>query len=114
MATRYPPLVWMMVYQADVRMRLENFESIRRAEVLKAAMGGKSLMFVEARPWNFVFRQATRDETAEDSRHKAPTIGVMPGSSTCLNQCRSREQHQLEQPRHVHSRLELRSMTLVR
>eukprot|EP00971_Amphidinium_carterae_P289756 5753749-Amphidinium_carterae.1 len=42
MATRYIPAVWMLVYQADVRMRLENFERIRRAAVLKAAMGGKS------------------------------------------------------------------------
>eukprot|EP00971_Amphidinium_carterae_P002052 40676-Amphidinium_carterae.1 len=65
MATRYTPAVWMLVYQADVRMTLGNFERRRRAEVLKAAKGGKSPMSRSA-PLEFWY--SASDDLAEGAR----------------------------------------------
>eukprot|EP00972_Heterocapsa_arctica_P088135 12997205-Heterocapsa_arctica.AAC.1 len=54
-ATRYPDgePVWTVLYQAEVRMRSEHMERIRRTAIATNPPG-----YDEARPWNYVWRQA--------------------------------------------------------
>eukprot|EP00435_Cladocopium_sp_Y103_P047095 s2113_g13.t1 len=66
LAERYGSRVWSVIYQGDVRCRLEHMERLKRN--LKAehdrvvASGGKS-DYDEDRPWNQVWAKATADET---------------------------------------------------
>lgn len=66
LAERYGPRVWSVIYQGDVRCRLEHMERLKRAlntkhdKVINA--GGKS-DYDEQRPWNQVWARATADET---------------------------------------------------
>eukprot|EP00435_Cladocopium_sp_Y103_P055167 s446_g18.t1 len=66
MAERYGPRVWSIVYQADVRCRLEQMERLKRklvAENEAAVAAGGSTDYDEKRPWNAVWARATADES---------------------------------------------------
>ena len=56
MHERYGSRCWWLVYQADVRMRSEHFERIRRRLEAKPEHG-----YSTANPWNAVFAAAVRD-----------------------------------------------------
>ena len=75
----YGPDCWFIVYTADVRMRSEQFERLRRRleETHVLAGGGATAhppsIYVPARPWNAVFAEAVADKAWWDSnlREKA-------------------------------------------
>lgn len=57
---RYGPKVWAIVYQADVRFRLELLERVKRecaAEHNVALGNGSSTPFDPKRPWNYPWRR---------------------------------------------------------
>ena len=65
-AARYGPEVWALVYQTDVRARLEHMERVRRIGAsarAQAVDAGGTHAFNPNHPWEWVFRQ-----TAEDSQ----------------------------------------------
>ena len=62
--TMYGPSIWPIIYQADVRMRSEQFERIRRAaeiELSRLPPGVKHAFYDPAKPWDGVFAMAIRD-----------------------------------------------------
>ena len=67
----YGHACWWLIYQADLRMRAEEFERIRRrldAQRAQAHSAGAPLVTLDAiiddnQPWDAVFRAATTDET---------------------------------------------------
>ena len=66
LAARYGPRVWSVIYQGDVRCRLEHMERLRRSlkaehDRIKAAGGTSD--YDEKRPWNQVWAKAAADET---------------------------------------------------
>ena len=66
LAERYGVKVWSIVYQADVRCRLEHMERLKRdlvAEHEKITNAGGTSTFNPKRPWNAVFAKAIADET---------------------------------------------------
>ena len=65
-AARYGPQAWALVYQTEVRARLEHMERVRRngAAARRAALAaGGTHPFNPDLPWEWVFRQ-----TAEDNK----------------------------------------------
>ena len=61
---------WAIVYEADVRMRQEHFERIRRALDLHIASGlplppGTALRYDAQHPWNLVFAMAINTQFTE-------------------------------------------------
>ena len=61
---RFGPSCWLLLYQADIRMRLEHFERIRRrgaAYLAKSALTGASCGFNENQPWEWVFRESLNE-----------------------------------------------------
>ena len=63
-AYRYGQEVWALIYQIDVRARLEHMERIRRlgsAARAQAVEAGGSHAFDPAVPWEWVFRQTAED-----------------------------------------------------
>jgi hypothetical protein len=61
----YGPECWFILYTADVRMRSEQFERIRRRleEAHKSgASGSNSVAFEQNRPWNSVFAESVLDK----------------------------------------------------
>ena len=58
-ARTYGKDVWLIIYQADVRCRLENFERIRR-RLLSEQESRLNPKFTE-KPWNVIFREAVKD-----------------------------------------------------
>eukprot|EP00435_Cladocopium_sp_Y103_P026713 s4904_g6.t1 len=66
LAERYGQKVWSVIYQADVRCRLEQMERLKRklaAEHEAAVTAGKTTDFDDKRPWNAVWAHAVNDET---------------------------------------------------
>ena len=67
----YGHTCWWLIYQADLRMRAEEFERIRRrleAQRTQAESAGAPLITLDAiidynQPWDAVFRAATTDDT---------------------------------------------------
>ena len=57
LAQRFGPSCWDLVYVADVHMRSEQFERIRRKFLQNPEYG-----FTKASPWNAVFAQAVRED----------------------------------------------------
>jgi len=53
---RYGPSIWVLLYQADVRMRLEHMERLRRIGQSKAPAD-----FDAAKPWEWVWQESLRD-----------------------------------------------------
>lgn len=73
---RYGPKVWAIVYQADVRFRLELLERVKRecaAEHDLATQNGSSTPYDPNRPWNYTWQKALsmdsfwREEVVEPS-----------------------------------------------
>ncbi|CAE8677873.1 unnamed protein product, partial [Polarella glacialis] len=60
---------WFLVYQADVRMRSEHFECLRRRLAAKPEWN-----YSGARPWNAVFAQAVRESEFWATEVKEPAI----------------------------------------
>ncbi|CAE8690656.1 unnamed protein product, partial [Polarella glacialis] len=60
---------WFLVYQADVRMRSEHFERLRRRLAAKPDFN-----YSGARPWNAVFAQAVRESEFWATEVKEPAI----------------------------------------
>ena len=73
--TTYGPNAWPVIYQADVRMRSEQFERIRRKAEITRDPG-----LDRARPWDFVFHRAVNDHTywAEEVQEKAVLLLARP------------------------------------
>lgn len=66
LAERYGQRVWSVIYQGDVRCRLEHMERLKRnlkAEHDRVLRAGGTSDFDESRPWNQVWAKATQDET---------------------------------------------------
>jgi hypothetical protein len=65
MAERYGTRVWSVIYQADVRCRLENMERIKRnlkTERDAATTAGKITDCDDKRPWNMAWAKAVAGE----------------------------------------------------
>ena len=63
--TQYGDSVWFLVYNADVRMRAERFQRLRRhaeRDHDAAVASGRRSSFDPARPWNTVFSMALVDK----------------------------------------------------
>ena len=63
-ARRYGPSVWPMIYQAEVRARLEHLERVRRAGQQAhdgAIKAGGTTDFDPAHPWEWAFRRCADD-----------------------------------------------------
>jgi hypothetical protein len=58
--TKWGPGLWHLVYQADVRMRREEMELIRRVGA-EAKAANPAHPFDPKRPWNWVWQQASKD-----------------------------------------------------
>ena len=55
---RYGNSVWHLLYQADVRTRLEHMDRVRRDAAIEhaaAKSAAKNIAFEEKRPWNYVW-----------------------------------------------------------
>ena len=111
-ATKYGPTCWWLVYQADVRMRSEHFERLRRA----AERGtDPKIKFDPAKPWFSVYKMAINDklwwdehlhqdavlfltrvksaaETADDGTVQ-PALQVQEGRGSGNSRRRSRSNH---------------------
>ena len=63
-AARYGPEVWALIYQTDVRARLEHMERVRRigiSEMVHAIGVGAQHPLDPKRPWEWVFRRTVDD-----------------------------------------------------
>ena len=66
---RYGVGVWHLIYQCEVRTRLEHFERIRRqgqvlladALLVNPALDKSTFSFQEDRPWNYVWKTVVED-----------------------------------------------------
>ena len=75
--TRYSAEVWFVLYTAEVRMRSERFERLRRAaenEHAKAQAAGRTSTFEPARPWNRVFADAVTDRDWWSENFTEPAV----------------------------------------
>ena len=78
MHERYGSKCWWLVYQADVRMRSEHFERIRRRLESKPEFG-----YSAGNPWNAVFAAAVRDSDFWNSEVKEQaTLFLSTGRSS--------------------------------
>jgi len=60
--TRYGSQVWLLLYQADIRVRSEHAERVRRkGEAIQAKAGVDPCQYDPDMTWEFVYRQATED-----------------------------------------------------
>jgi hypothetical protein len=59
---RYGSKVWSLLYQADVRARLEQSERIRRLGAAALADGVAGCNFVPTMPWNWVWKELVNDD----------------------------------------------------
>jgi len=75
--SRYTAEVWFVLYTAEVRMRSERFERLRRAaenEHAKVVAAGGSSSFDPKRPWNRVFADAVADRDWWSENFTEPAI----------------------------------------
>ncbi len=75
--TKYGPECWFLVYQADIRMRGEHFERIRRKlQIDFDACKPNDFGFNPKSPWDAVFAASVKDRDFWDSeiRDKALCI----------------------------------------
>ena len=65
LSVQYGPQCWFIIYQADIRMRSEEFERIRRrGELARASLDPAQQPahpLDPVKPWSFVFLQATQE-----------------------------------------------------
>eukprot|EP00972_Heterocapsa_arctica_P089844 13253131-Heterocapsa_arctica.AAC.1 len=74
---RYTSEVWFVLYTAEVRMRSERFERLRRTaegEHVRALAAGRESGFEPARPWNRVFADAVADRDWWGENFTEPAI----------------------------------------
>ena len=101
----YGPQVWFLVYQADVRMRSEEFERllrrIRLTDAASRAVGGSGLAgFDTRRPWGYIFQQAVHSDNPHTTAFWAKEIK----DKALLYQCRLRGETELTSDGTVASR----------
>ena len=76
--SQYGDGVWFLVYNADVRMRAERFQRLRRhaeRDHALATAAGRQSAFDLARPWNTVFSMALVDKDWwEENVHRAALL----------------------------------------
>ena len=77
---RYGNSVWHLLYQADVRTRLEHMDRVRRNATIEhaaAKLGGKDTAFEEKRPWNFVWGAVCADTQWWKNELEDPALLVL-------------------------------------
>ena len=77
---RYSAKVWAIIYQADVRCRLEHMERTRRqlqALHQDALAKGTTTDYDDARPWNLVWQKVVPDETFWRDQVLEPALLVL-------------------------------------
>jgi hypothetical protein len=72
--TAYGPDCWFLIYQADIRMRSEQFERLRRKLQIDFDDGHPSHGFVPTKPWDAVFAAAVKDKEFWDSEVREKAI----------------------------------------
>ena len=75
--SRYGNTAWFIIYTADVRMRSEHFEHLRRnaeAEHAELLSQGRASPHDPARPWNYVFKLAVTDKIWWDENCRDPAV----------------------------------------
>lgn len=82
----YGQQCWFLIYQADVRMRSEQFERIRRLLHIEyesaANSAGTVSGFDPVKPWDAVFAQAVRDREFWDREVSQPALMFLSGART--------------------------------
>jgi hypothetical protein len=76
----YGPSVWLILYQADVRARMEHMERMRRqgAKLHSAGSGYTSThKFDPARPWDWALRETIHDSSFWRKEMEEPAILVL-------------------------------------
>ena len=79
-ANRYGPVVWHIIYQADVRARLEHMERVRRIAIdehAKAVAAGFSHSFEPDRPWDYVWTKMVDDANFWRKELEEPCVLVL-------------------------------------
>jgi hypothetical protein len=72
--TTYGTECWFIIYQADVRMRSEQFERIRRKLQIDFEAGSTQFGYAPAKPWDGVFAAAAHDREFWDSEVREKAI----------------------------------------
>jgi hypothetical protein len=80
--TTYGPTCWFLVYQADVRMRSEHFERIRRRLQIEFDVQNIQFGFDPLTPWDGVFAAATKDKEFWDSEIREKALLYLAKIST--------------------------------
>ena len=77
---RFGAAAWPVIYQADVRARLEQIERVRRRVEFEAEqaqqLGGKTA-FDQKRPWNFCFRALVEDDRFWRKEVEQPALLIL-------------------------------------
>ena len=79
-ANRYGQVVWHIIYQADVRARLEHMERLRRVaveEAARAVTAGGHHEFDIDKPWNYVWAKMVDDATFWRKEIEEPCVLVL-------------------------------------
>ena len=84
-ANIYGDQVWHLIYQADVKMRRDHFERLRRqgrdeladALQINPQLDLTSFPYVDQRPWNYVFSKATNAATWWKEELEDPAMLVL-------------------------------------
>ena len=80
--TTYGPSCWFLIYQADVRMRSEHFERIRRRLQIEHDSQNITLGFDPTTPWDGVFAAAVKDTELWDSEVREKALPYLAKVST--------------------------------
>ena len=83
--TRFGKSAWALLYQADVRMRSEHMERIRRRGVrerAEALAAGGRHPFDPARPWHWVWEQAVLDTKFWKDEVEDPGLTVLTSAAS--------------------------------
>lgn len=77
--TRYGPTVWLVLYQSDVRARMEHMERTRRTGMKLHAASAPTgeFIFDPTRPWEWCLRQVTNDHSFWRHELEEPALLVL-------------------------------------
>jgi hypothetical protein len=83
---RYGQAVWLIIYQADVRARLEHLERARRkgARLHAASAPSGDYGYDTAKPWDWCFRNVTEDHAFWRRELEEPAILVLSKSGRLM------------------------------
>eukprot|EP00435_Cladocopium_sp_Y103_P048512 s1251_g14.t1 len=87
MADRYGAKVWSVIYQADVRCRLEHMARLQRnlkTEHDQAVAAGKTTDYDDKRPWNLVWQRAVSDEAFWREEVQEPCMLILTKITSTL------------------------------